>query len=81
MACCTCGIGSPEASALDRGVGVEFYVHVVRAGGKRARPMAATKLAQQQGILIRAVKHLNVIIGAVLVWLQLKLLKSLQCNI
>lgn len=79
----TCGVCGVEALALYWGVGVEHHVHVVGASNDGVRHLATTVLAEAAGLLTDTVKHLDVVVRALLMRLQLKViehLNNIQCG-
>ena len=67
-----------EALPLHRGVGDEAQVHLVARGDQRLGDLAAAQPAQDGRRVRVAVKGLQVVVGALLVLLDLKLVERLE---
>ena len=72
---------SMETFPLHRSIGVECHKHGVAARYDRVRHFGSAELAEAAGQYIVSVKYLHVVIRALLVGLQLKVVKYLKTTV
>ena len=71
-------MGGMEAFSLDRSIRIELHEHATWWGNDGIWRFGATELAEATRIGVVSVKHLDVVVSALMVRLKVKVIKNLK---